>query len=317
MSIKAKIAAELAERVKGGDSLAMDFASRMQRAKEQGASFGWFHGTDSDIKSFDPSKAGSSTLSESARQGTWLTDDAPITANSYANYAATDAKVMAKTRQADEAADRGDWDEYDRLTEEAEQLDSKFYDDRRQGQNIMPLASMGNYKKMDAKGEAFNYAENDINDFIAQARSEGYDGVDIANLDDAVGRVDTPANHRLVFEPSNIRSVNAAFDPKNIGSSNILGQATVPNMIGGAGLGLAGLLAMEGEPLNRDTIQGASTQGILGALSPIADAIEFADENVSGPASMLIPTGTSEYIRKLQYGDDIGYLDRLFANPLL
>jgi hypothetical protein len=88
-------------------------------------------------------------------------------------------------------------------------------------------------------------------------------------------------------------------------------------MIGGTGLGLAGLLAMEGEPLNTDLIQGASTKGILGALSPIADAIEFADENISGPASMMIPTGTSEYIRKLQYGDDIGYLDRLFANPLL
>jgi uncharacterized protein (UPF0297 family) len=121
----------------------------------------------------------------------------------------------------------------------------------------------------------------------------------------------------ISLDPSNIRSTNAAFNPKNIGSSNILGQATVPGMIGGTGLGLAGLLAMEGEPLNTDLIQGASTQGILGALSPIADAIEFADENISGPASMMIPTGTSEYIRKLQYGDDIGYLDRLFANPLL
>ncbi|MCP4928975.1 MAG: hypothetical protein GY918_07975 [Gammaproteobacteria bacterium] len=58
MSIKAKIAAELAERVKGGDSLAMDFASRMQRAKEQGFDTDtvYYHATDADIDSFDPNK---------------------------------------------------------------------------------------------------------------------------------------------------------------------------------------------------------------------------------------------------------------------
>jgi hypothetical protein len=94
-------------------------------------------------------------------------------------------------------------------------------------------------------------------------------------------------------------------------------ESSQPQAINQKNLNLSQLLAMEGKPLNTDLIQGASTQGILGALSPIADAIEFADENISGPASMMIPTGTSEYIRKLQYGDDIGYLDRLFANPLL
>tara|TARA_R100001369_G_scaffold12204_1_gene26156 strand:- start:2026 stop:3249 length:1224 start_codon:yes stop_codon:yes gene_type:complete len=224
--VKAKAIEELEKR-----GISMDYDSRMARAKEQGHESGWYHGTGSDIEAFDPSKAGTATLSESAKQGTWLTDDPEITANSYANYAATDAKVEGKVRQADAAGDRGDWDLYDKLTNEAETLESDFYDDRKRGQNIMPLSSRGKLKKMDAKGESFSYAENNINDFIRKAKSEGFDGVEIANLDDAVGRVDVPATHRLVFDPANIRSVNAAFDPADIGKSGLL------KSVGGVGLG--------------------------------------------------------------------------------
>ena len=77
---------------------------------------------------------------------------------------------------------------------------------------------------------------------------------------------------------------------------------------------IASLIAMPGAPLNTDSIQGARQLGVLGN---IADAIQGAERNVDGPLNMMIPTGTSDYIRKLQYGDDIGIIDRIFANPLL
>ncbi|MCP4089382.1 MAG: hypothetical protein GY746_06275, partial [Gammaproteobacteria bacterium] len=46
--ILSKAAAELAERIQGGDSLAMDYASKMQRAKEQGEPFktNYMHNTE-------------------------------------------------------------------------------------------------------------------------------------------------------------------------------------------------------------------------------------------------------------------------------
>ena len=44
---------ELANRIKQGDSLAMDYASRMARAKETGFNKAKYHTTTSDIESFN------------------------------------------------------------------------------------------------------------------------------------------------------------------------------------------------------------------------------------------------------------------------
>jgi hypothetical protein len=83
---------------------------------------------------------------------------------------------------------------------------------------------------------------NNYNDQIAhdrlrakmiKAREQGYDGVIIKGGwgDDNAG------THHVIFDPSNIRSVNAAFDPDNAQSSTLL--AAAPFAVGGAGLGVA------------------------------------------------------------------------------
>ena len=84
------------------------------------------------------------------------------------------------------------------------------------------------------------------------------------------------------------------------------GQATVPGMIGGAGLGLAGLLAMEGEPYRNQTAQ-AARYPVAGS---IADTLGRLETPIGRPFA-----GLSDYVNKINYGDDIGILDRLGAVP--
>jgi len=79
---KAAIVKELARRVQAGDSLAMDYASRMQRAKEQGFDTDtvYYHGTNKDFDAFDLGKANTNTENELASLGAWVTDDPRVAA---------------------------------------------------------------------------------------------------------------------------------------------------------------------------------------------------------------------------------------------
>ena len=65
-----------------------------------------------------------------------------------------------------------------------------------------------------------------------QAQSQGYDSV----LYDGPGTVDGQPEI-IIFDPANIRSVHAAFDPEKSGSSELL--AAVPFAVGGVGSGAA------------------------------------------------------------------------------
>jgi hypothetical protein len=57
--VKQKLLKELKNRIDGGDELAMDYGSRMQRAKEQGfdTDTTYYHGTKDDFGAFDPDRA--------------------------------------------------------------------------------------------------------------------------------------------------------------------------------------------------------------------------------------------------------------------
>jgi len=168
---KAKILEELAERVKGGDSLAMDFASRMQRAKEQGFDTDtvYYHGTASDFDSFKPNSMVGSDV----------------------NYANTFAKMRGRERS--------------------------------EGANVIPvLINKGNQYEM------IDYPEDTPYSMMRDQSDEAL----IADGYDSKKRYDGAIT---VFDPSNIRSVNAAFDPTKKDSSNLLASA-------GAGIGALGLM---------------------------------------------------------------------------
>ena len=81
-------------------------------------------------------------------------------------------------------------------------------------------------------GNYLLYENKQVVDFL---RSKGYDSM---FLKESSGK-DKPFTTFAVFEPNNIRSVNAQFDPKNKDSSKILASAA-PIAVGAGLLGLSG-----------------------------------------------------------------------------
>ena len=194
-----------------------------------------YHGSNLPIQQIDPAMLGSSTGAKSAKQAFWAVDN-PTVARGYAEYAANEApvaKILKDVEFQGKVAQRtGNWDKYESLLTKAEELESANQANPLNGQNIMPLRiNTNNSSVMDAGGNSFPYAENDINQFLRQSKYAGNDVAQIKNLDDAVGRVDLPANHYAVFNPANIRSRFAAFDPMRRHEADIL-----------AGVGVGGML---------------------------------------------------------------------------
>jgi hypothetical protein len=201
------------------DNTAMDRARAMYGTDA-------YHGGATDIEQIDRSKFGSSTGAKSAKEAFWAVDN-PEVATGYAHYAALDAPVKRLLDQADAAekvAQRTDnWDKYDNLLTQAEDLESVLSNNINQGQNVTPLVVMPrNPNVMEAGGESFVGAEGGINSMISRSKRQGNDALIINNLDDAAGRVDMPATHYGVFNPSIVRSRFAAFDPAKRNSANLL-----------------------------------------------------------------------------------------------
>lgn len=163
----------------------------------------YFHGTASNIQDIDPKRFGESTDAHSAKQGFWQSSS-PETAESYANYAARDAKIAKILRDADRAADSGDWDKYDELTVVAETMESESAAFK--GQNIMPSFVSGKTKEIDLEGEDFMSHQDYINEQISTAKAEGYDSLKIKNLVDDVGLVGKPSDHIVTFNPEKVVS---------------------------------------------------------------------------------------------------------------
>jgi hypothetical protein len=79
-------------------------------------------------------------------------------------------------------------------------------------------------------------------------------------------------------------------------------------MIGtaGMGLGLSKLLSMQGQPYSPQiaTAPRSDTAGV------IANALQSVETPIGRPFG-----GLANYINKVNYGDDVGYFDRLGAIP--
>lgn len=209
----------------------------MDRAKAMGF-VDAYHGTADDIKQIDPRMYGASTGAQSAKKAFFGVND-PRTAAGYADYAATDSKVKRLLDLSDKAEKRGNWDEYDRLVQQSEELDSLYRQEPRQGQNVMPLMIRANRgvsgAEMDAKGAEFVDLEGGVNRFLNQAIAQNKDLAVIKNLADDVGFNGRPATHYAALNPSVIRSRFAAFDPARVNENNLLASRLLP-------LALPGLL---------------------------------------------------------------------------
>lgn len=163
----------------------------------------YFHGTADDIKEIDASRFGDATDSFSAKQGFWRSSS-PGTAESYANFAARDAKIQKMVRQADAAGDAGDWDKYDELINKAEALERESAAFK--GQNIMPSYATGKIKEIDMKGADFMDEQDFINKEIMKAKGEGYDSLKLKRLVDDAGLVGKESDHIVTFNKDTIVS---------------------------------------------------------------------------------------------------------------
>lgn len=172
--------------------LPMDEASRMARAEAMGFDTGkvWYHGTHSEFESFKTSNTGE------FGPGVYLTDSV----NEAGGYAPTG-----------------------RRTGNA-------------GQNIVPvLTKLKNPLKIKSPDEFWDRFKSDSDaESVQKAIAAGYDGIvyrrAVQVWDNKINKAVNTGEmqrHMVVFNPSNIRSIHAAFDPAEIDSPNLL-ASTAP-----------------------------------------------------------------------------------------
>ena len=127
---------------------------------------------------------------------------------------------MQKLIDAGRAAERrGDWDAAHDLTVQAEELDQVIG----KGENVMPVRLGGNMKTVDMDGAKYDPDDINLSEILDEAKAEGFDGVTFNNFSDEAGYgVYNPVTHHAVFDPKNIRSKFAKFDPAKRNSTNIL-----------------------------------------------------------------------------------------------
>lgn len=206
---------------KGLIDLAMDYASRMARAKEQGFDVDqvYYHGTRRQFDEFS------------------IPDDGRFSLHGKGVYFAQDPK---KVRFADQeggnivsAYTRG------RMGSEADLRDA--------------MEALGSRLSVSGHGARAELINNEM-------RARGFTGY-------------RAGDQSIVFDPSNIRSVNAAFDPAKKDSSNLLASA--------GGLGLLGM-AMS-EDADAGALSGIKKISKKAEdFSPWNEEITYIDESTNG-----------------------------------
>lgn len=268
--------------------LPMDEASRMARAKEMGFDTDktWYHGTGGNIEAFNPELLGANTTGPSKGLGVHLSKS-PELANEYAKESAPDYLKKA-TKAADIAIDAvGDAQksliekygkDRSKWPHEAEELvrnktadflhaqDQLEYSQRKadkadwtQGVNVIPThLKLKNPAIIDLEGGMIN---SDAAKLAQKYKDSGkYDGVIFKNAYDTpgpfrAGEVRAGATDvAVVFDPSQIRSKFAEFDPSKAKSGNI-----------SAGIGAVGAAGLLGSGVLSDEAQ-ASEDPLLKAI---------------------------------------------------
>jgi hypothetical protein len=196
--------------------LPMDEASRRDRAAERFDIQPLYHGTASDVQGFDNNQRGSITQVPSARAAHWLTGRYDV-AGPYADLAAT--KPVQDLMDASRNAEiDGNWDLAESLMADAERLESIGGS----GQNVMQLYGPRDVLSFDAKGASYDPTDYPLMDKVAAAKNDGYQAVRINDfVDNADWGSGRAASHIGVFNPANIRSRFARFDPEFAHLSNL------------------------------------------------------------------------------------------------
>ena len=189
------------------------------RAQEQGFDTGrvLYHGTDKDFPAFDVGQAGTGANAGLREEAVFLTDS-PAVADSYLS-----GGYVRSENARGASADMGDGV-------------ARWYGD---GAQVMPVhvRNGGDMDYWDWGGGG--YSPEQIERALREAREAGRPGVvfrgirdpGIQNTVGPVGNPRRPSNMVAVFDPSNIRSIFAAFDPAKRDSSDLLAASAAATPI--------------------------------------------------------------------------------------
>lgn len=307
--------------------LDMSEAARMQRAKDMGFDVEnvMLHGTNNEFDAFDPNKYGENFGDAASKYGAFFTNSEKQ-ANRYGDNIG-EYLIGGKLKNIN-------------ARNEIEE----------------------DYKYLVGKGEFNGSFDDFINDFaekdpygyyelgalengLSSAKKEGFEGVniDFSGMPNIYG---SKQNVRVAFDPKNIRSVNAAFDPAKKESSNLLAGAATVGGIAGAST-LAGApqksyadtlhdIVMSTKPTTREIMDAQKKrEDYLAKIEALNDAkisspdsnsaIDMANfsgeynkyrkQHVNPVLDMLLPFGElpQEYFEKIGYGDEITMGDRINA----
>ena len=88
----------------------------------------------------------------------------------------------------------------------------------------MPLRVRGKLMEIDGEGRTYgDLTDGQLTEWATEAKKQGYEGLKIKNFSDNTDwGTYRAADHYLIFDPKNIRSVHAEFDPAKAGSADLL-----------------------------------------------------------------------------------------------
>lgn len=181
--------------------LPMDHASRLARAREMGfdTEKTWYHGTWDDIQEIDQNKFGS-RFRQDADRGGFISTSNPDVAEYYARTThGMDENLPLMPNDVQGVI-------YPLRTRATNPLvaDRQFISDN--FPNLMPDIEHGDGGQVSLWDNAGRY-------LTGMAKERGHDAVIVRGSDGSL---------QSTFDPSNIRSVNAAFDPAKADSANLL-----------------------------------------------------------------------------------------------
>lgn len=238
-----------------GMDLPLDRQSRFQRAREMGFDVDniLYHGTAADFPAFDASRGGSVTGARSARAATWLSDD-PDVAQGYATFAA-DRAVQDLIDRSYRAEVDGDFDLAERLMRKAERVEAAGVE----GANIISAYGPRNLRRVDMAGEQYDPDDMSLSGLLSKAQQSGASGLELTEfIDNADFANMRSASHRGIFNPSNIRSEFARFDPRLSNLRN-LNAANVDPLTGAAAVSAS----QQDDPLANLRAYIAAAGGVL------------------------------------------------------
>ena len=270
-------------------------SERLQRAREQGydTSEVFYHGTQSNFEKFESSKAG--RMAGGSRVGFFFST-APSVASGYAVKGAYSPSIIQKLKGIFGAT--------------TPQVMPVYLRKGREKRDIRPI-------------QDFVYTEETKNQqsltqLIQQAKEEGFDSYTFG-AEDALNALTT-----IVFEPQDIRSVNAQFDPQLVDSANIMfSRGSEPlSPLGEAermGMTNTDLLPTpeELDQMKKDTYQPEQKRSLVEAAQLLQDRweaatgrteqFEYTSENIGILSDML----ASEALVALENDSNaIGWYDR-------